>query len=77
MRFPQAQANQRNKMKITLLVSMTIEDDADLVRIAAEVSDKLSNDFAVITVKPWSRPKTAPSAQGKAVLRSFLDIPPR
>ena len=62
-------------MRATFLVSMTIEDDSDLAAVAADISDRLEDRFAVITVKPWQRPKTQPSAAGRAVMRSFIDLP--
>lgn len=62
-------------MKATFLVSMSIEDDSDLAVVAADISDRLEDRFAVINVKPWARPTTQPTAKGRAVLRAFLDIP--
>jgi hypothetical protein len=62
-------------MKATFLVSITLDDSADLVGTAARISDRLEDEFAVITVKPWQRPKTAPDAQASAVMRSFITLP--
>jgi hypothetical protein len=62
-------------MNVTFLVSMTVEDGSDLVTVSNEIQNKLANEFAVISVKPWSRPKTAPTAKAKAVMTAFRSLP--
>jgi hypothetical protein len=62
-------------MKVTLLVSMDVDPTEDLASLSSRVSNRLSNEFAVIAVKPWSRPKTAPTAKAKAVMTAFRSLP--
>ena len=63
-------------MNATFLVTIEVLDpNEDLASLADAISNKLSNELPIISVKPWARPKTAPSAKSKAVMAAFKTLP--
>lgn len=62
-------------MNATFLITIQVDPDQPLASVADQISNKLSNELPVISVKPWSRPKTDPSAKSKAVMAAFKTLP--
>lgn len=49
-------------MTVTFLVELNLQDLSNLAGISEELLDDLSENFDVISVKPWARPTGNPLA---------------
>lgn len=48
-------------MTVTFLLELNLDDISTIADVALNIEEDLSDNFDVVSVKPWARPTTLPT----------------